>query len=144
LRINGYVEEIATLAQAFVARAEDIAAIRRAPVADDIAAYLRAATRLLMDSDPATLDFDPTELEQDHAALRRRWHDLKGTLLEAASDDAIPVAALNPALEGLRATLRMAEQTIKLATRLRYFDRGGEAALAPLAEASHPEPEVHV
>ena len=147
LRINGYIEEVATLAEAFAARADDIAAIRRAPVADDIAAYLQAAARLLMESDPATLDFDSAELEQDYVLLRGRWHDLKGVLLEAASDDTIPVAALNPALEGLRAALRMAEQTIKLATRLRHFDRGGEAAPAepgPLAETPTQKPEANV
>lgn len=141
LRINGYIEEVATLAQAFSARSEDIAAIRRAAVADDIAAYLQAAARVLMASDPATLDFDTAELEQDYAALRRRWHDLKGVLLDAASDDTIPVAALNPALEGLRAALRMSEQSIKLATRLRYFERGGEAATeSPGADVEVPAP----
>ena len=141
LRINGYIEEVATLAQAFTARVDNIAAIRRGRVADDIAAYLQAATRLLMASDPATLDFDTAELEQDYAALRQRWHDLKGVLLDAASDDTIPVAALNPALEGLRAALRMAEQSIKLATRLRHFERGGEAAAeSPGADVEVPVP----
>ncbi|MEQ8663191.1 MAG: hypothetical protein RLW62_20435, partial [Gammaproteobacteria bacterium] len=73
------------------------------------------------------LDFDADELAADYAALRERWHDLKAVLLEAASDRHIPVTELNPALDGLRAALRMVEQSIKLARRLRYFDSGGDA-----------------
>ena len=75
------------------------------------------------------------------ASTRETAATVRARLLDAASDDTIPVAALNPALEGLRAALRMSEQSIKLATRLRYFERGGEAATeSPGADVEVPAP----
>ena len=64
-----------------------------------------------------------------------QWHDLKTVLLEAAASRLIPVARLNSALEGLRAYLRIADQSTKVTAHLHALNRQveGEAEAAAAA-----------
>jgi hypothetical protein len=68
--------------------------------------------------DPATADVAEERLQPLYLELRDKWRDLKASLLEAATRGTVPVSNLNLAFEGLRAALRIAEQSTKAADRL--------------------------
>ncbi len=135
LRINAYIEEVAAAAQEFALRSADVERIQRGHVSDDVRAFLDDVRSVLGHADAANIAFDPAAAKSEYDGLRRQWHDLKSALLEAASDDVLPVSHLNAALDGLRGALRVAEQSVKIATRLREYElpEPGEQADEPVA-----------
>lgn len=136
LRVNGYIEEVAALAQQFAARRGEIERIRRGQVRDEVDAFLVVVIALVRRADCADPELDTTALDADYAALRTRWHDLKGVLLEAASGDVIPVTGLNAALDSLRAALRIAEQCVKIAERLARYGSVADPPTMPTVDAT--------
>jgi phosphate:Na+ symporter len=141
LRIVGYVEEIVGLLDDYDAAAPNIRAILHPSVADAIRHYLRRVVQHVMRCDPGSQEVADGQLETAYQVLRQDWRGLKVVLLEAASRGTVPVHRLNLALEGLRSTLRMAEQSTKAAQRLRALlhpvdtDAGPRTAAAPAETA---------
>jgi phosphate:Na+ symporter len=135
LRVNGYIEEVAALAQQFAARRGEVERIRRGHVRGEVDGFLAAVTALVRRADCADPELDTAALAADYAGLRTRWHDLKGVLLEAASEDVIPVTGLNTALDSLRAALRIAEQRVKVAERLARYGSVADTPVAPAVDA---------
>ncbi|MCB1747388.1 MAG: Na/Pi cotransporter family protein, partial [Gammaproteobacteria bacterium] len=132
LRVNAYIEEVAALAQQLAARRGDVERIRRGYVKAAIDEFLAATIALVRRADCGDSELDAAVLEAEYASLRTRWHDLKGVLLEAASEDVVPVTGLNAALDSLRMALRIAEQNVKVAQRLARYG-SAPAAVAAMA-----------
>jgi phosphate:Na+ symporter len=119
LRILGYVEEVVGLLDDFDAAVTDIRAVSHPSVDDAIARYQRDVIKHVLRCDPASTDVASRRIDEQYQELRQHWRSLKSVLLDAASRGTVPVQRLNLALEGLRGTLRIAEQLTKAAERLR-------------------------
>jgi phosphate:Na+ symporter len=128
LRIVNYLEDVVTLSRGIADQTQRIQAIRRHPVAQQIAEFEAECLDHAMRCDPALPNYDAVSLEEGYQELRAAWHELKSQLLEAAIQRNIPLDPLNPGLEALRSCLKVAEQMTKVAQRL-----------AALREDSHPD-----
>jgi hypothetical protein len=118
LRVVGYLEEVVGLLDDFVMAGNDLRVISTPEVSAQISVYLRDVVKHVSRCDPATEDVAEDRMQAHYLELRDRWRHLKASLLEAATRGEIPVHSLNFALEGLRALLRIAEQSTKAADRL--------------------------
>jgi phosphate:Na+ symporter len=119
LRVVAYLEEILNLLDEYQEHRKEIDAISLPSVAQEIAAFRERVLAHILRCDPATSDFSAEALTQSYTELRNAWRTLKSGLLEAASVRSIPVTHLNLALEGIRSSLRIAEQLGKASQRLR-------------------------
>ncbi len=119
LRVNSYIEEIANLVHEISVHHADVEHLRAGAVAEDIRAFQQEVAGLVLACDPAAADFDSVGLEQRYESLHTGWHDLKAHLLLAASEGELPIRYLNAGLDRLRSCLRISEQAIKAAYRLR-------------------------
>jgi phosphate:Na+ symporter len=138
LRIVGYIEEVTGLLDDFSEALPHIDAVSHASVIDAIERFLRHVARHVLDCDAARQDFADGPGDERYRELRAEWRALKGTLLEAASHGTVPVQRLTLALEGLRATLRIAEQMTKAAERMRSLAvTAGESATDRADHAKH-------
>ncbi len=133
LRVVGYVEEVAGLVDDFEAARPDIEAVRQPATAAAIDGFEAAVARHVRDCAPQAPDVAAGVLDERYRALRDEWRRLKAGLLDAASAGEVPVARISLALEGLRASLRIAEQLTKAAGRLRELTHREEADLAAAA-----------
>jgi phosphate:Na+ symporter len=118
LRVVNYLEDVVSLGDDVDRQRAELAAISRPPVADAIAGFEAAVLEQVARGDADADGFDAAALEAEYEALKRRWHELKSVLLEAAGRGLIPASRLNGALEALRSTLKMAEQLTKAARRI--------------------------
>jgi len=120
LRVTNYLEDVITLAAELDRHRDDIDALmkpERPENYDAIAGYQADVLAHVNRCDPALEGFDLEELKSAFEALRKRWHDLKSQLLEAASRRTLPINRLNSGLEGLRSYLKIAEQLTKMTER---------------------------
>jgi phosphate:Na+ symporter len=131
LRIVAYIEEIMGLLDDRDASSADIRAIAHSSIAAAIDRYQRHVVRHVLLCDSASEEVASGGIDTRYLALRQDWRSLKNELLEAASRGDIPVHRLNLALEGLRGTLRIAEQLGKAAARLRALQQAGAPETAP-------------
>ncbi len=118
LRISSYIDEMLALAQEVAAEDLDLEQLLRSPLGPEIADFQAALRALVGASDPELPGFSPGALATDYEALHQQWRTLKTALLNAGIRHQVPVTRLNPAIEALRAMLRMAERCTKVATRL--------------------------
>lgn len=139
LRICNYLEDVTTLSRTVADHALRVDAVRRAPVDREIAAYEAEIQAHLERCDVNRVDFDAETLEDGYQRLRGRWHQLKSQLLEAAVQRQIPIDPLNPALEALRACLKITEQMTKVTTRMTALRAPGHDpdAVAERESAAH-------
>jgi phosphate:Na+ symporter len=119
LRVLAYIEEITGLLDDYNESRDYIRAIAKPGVADRIESYQRAVVGHVMHCDPSSAEIAEAGLQPDYLKLRDEWRSLKVVLLEAATRGAFRVDNLNLAIEGLRALLRIAEQSTKAVARLR-------------------------
>ena len=118
LRIVGYFEDVLGYLDDYDSHQRDVQAISRPGVAEAIARFRRQVIKHVGRCDPNSADVVEQRITTQYAELREDWRRLKAVLLEAASQRSVPVERLNLALEGLRSSLRLAEQMTKSATRL--------------------------
>ena len=145
LRVSNYLDDVVTLSTQLDAHQADIAAVSRDSVLGAVADFQSGVAAQISRCDPAATDFDRDALDAGLTALEADWHGLKSTLLAAAGRRELPVNRLNGALEGLRSTLRMAEQLTKAARRqaalgLPLQGAGVGAGAAPAPGATSPDP----
>jgi len=118
LRTTGYLEDVLSLLEDLEDHRRDIQAIMLPAVLSQVTDFQAAVLTCIRASNAMAETFEISELESEYAGLRQQWHDLKDILLNAAAARAIPIVQLNSALEGLRSTLKIAEQLTKAAERL--------------------------
>jgi phosphate:Na+ symporter len=141
LRISNYIGEIVSL---IGERPEDDAHLRAllGTGAGGPAREFLAETRVLIeDADPWQPGFDPQVLAAAYDHLVERWRSLKTRLLQAAVDRDVPLWRLNPAIEGLRARLRLAERCTRMAIRLSEFEQQVTAGGLDAAQPGPPDIE---
>jgi phosphate:Na+ symporter len=118
LRVIAYFEEILNLLDDYQVTRKEIDAVAQPGVARQIDAFREHVMAHVAHCDPNAPDFSTDSLKHGYSELRESWRGLKSTLLEAASTRSIPVDHLNLTLEGMRSSLRIAEQLGKAAQRL--------------------------
>lgn len=120
LRITNYLEDIVTLSGEMVDRGHTLDSLRGTPLGDEIADFQREAAAVIRSAHPDQLHLlSATELDARYHDLRQRWHGLKDALLNAAAEGRAPIDRINLAIEVLRSGLRVTEQVVKAAQRLR-------------------------
>ncbi|HSG91188.1 MAG TPA: Na/Pi symporter [Pseudomonadales bacterium] len=134
LRILNYVEEATELAQEAAEHAEVIDVLADGPVGAEVLEFQARALAIVAACDPEVDGFDADRLGEELADLKMHWHGLKDVLLEAGADGRVPFSQINPGIESLRNRMRLAEQFLKAARRLR-----GLALARPLPEVAPPE-----
>ena len=139
LRVSGDREEVTGLAIEVQEHRKDIEVVMRPPVFEAVSAY-QANVVSQLEAVRGDAGVSPADLDARYAALREQYHGLKNDLLQAAAHRQLPVDRLNPALEGLRDMLKMAEQMTKVAGRLRTL----VTTPAPSAAPPGPEPPAAV
>ncbi|MEZ5558703.1 MAG: Na/Pi symporter [Pseudomonadales bacterium] len=135
LRVTNYLEEVNQLARELDEHRDDIDAVMRPAVYQNVADFQAAVVQQIDSADPAREDFDTADLQARYAVLQRTWHDLKTQLLNAAARHELPMAHLNSALDGLRGCLKMAEQLTKVAERLHTLAPAEDPADSPAPPA---------
>lgn len=146
LRILNYIEDATDLARDAAGRADVIGALLRDPVGEDVARFQARALALVAACDPERADFDADLLAAGLAEVGGEWHHLKDVLLEAGAAGTVPFSRINPGIEALRNRMRLAEQFIKAARRLRMLGAqrplpdGDAVDPAPAPETIDPEP----
>ena len=118
LRILAYIEEVTGLLDDYADARQHVQVIMRPGAEEQIEAFKRSVVGHVLRCDPATADVVDERLQPEYLELRAEWRRLKAALLEAATRRSFPVDNLNLALEGLRALLRIAEQSTKAAEHL--------------------------
>lgn len=126
LRIVAYIEEVVGLLDDFQVSKSELDAVSHPAVVANIDRFLRHVAQFVLACEAEAPDVADGRIDAHYSELRDEWRALKASLLEAASHGTIPVQRLSLALEGLRATLRIAEQMSKGARRLRAL-RGIES-----------------
>ncbi len=134
LRVSNYVDELVTLTEEAAAETGGLDTLLTSPVGGQIASFQADLLALIAHADPLQPEFSADAVQLAYEHLHRDWRALKSTLLDAGVRREVQVRALNPAIETLRARLRMAERSVKIATRL------AELARAVPALESTPEP----
>lgn len=120
LRITNYLDDIVQLTGEMVDRGHTLDALRGTPVGDEIAGFQRAAVSVINVAHPDRLDVQTAaDLDAGYEDLQQRWHGLKDVLLTAAAEGRAPIARINPAIDVLRSSLRVTEQVVKAAHRMR-------------------------
>jgi len=118
LRIANYIDETVAQAQESAERDADVDYLLQTPLRLLIIEYQLDVLNLIDRSDPALADFDAAELEQEYQSLREHWRRLKTGMLNAVVENQVSMAHLNPAIESLRTSLRVAERCTRIAVRL--------------------------
>ena len=90
----------------------------RPGVAEKITAFEERVLEHIARCSPEAAESSAGLLTQQYSELRDNWRALKSDLLYAASKRSIDVTHLSVALEGLRSTLRIAEQLGKATQHL--------------------------
>lgn len=135
LRISNYIGEVTALAHESSEGNTAVEALRDTSLRAEIDAYRQAVLAFIARCDPQAEDFRPEELQREYEQLRETWRTLKTSLLEAGVRRRVPVSRLNPAFDGLRGMLRIAERSTKAAIRLseltRALERSGSEESPP-------------
>jgi phosphate:Na+ symporter len=134
LRILNYVEEATELAVEAAEHAHVIDVLADGPVGAEVLEFQARALAIVAACDPEQDSFDADRLAEELEDLKARWHGLKDVLLEAGADGRVPFSQINPGIESLRNRMRLAEQFLKAARRVR-----GLALARPLPEGTSPD-----
>ena len=126
LRVIAYLEEILHLLDDYEEHRKDVNAISQPGVKQRINTFTQRVSSHISRCDPTTEDFSVDELQEHYKQLRETWRALKADLLEAASVKSVPVGHLTSALEGIRSSLRIAEQLTKAAQHLAELARSAQ------------------
>jgi len=118
LRISNYIDEAVAQAQESAERDADVDYLLQTPLRLLIIEYQLEVISLIDRCDPARDDFKVVELEQEYQSLREHWRRLKTSMLNAVVENQVSMAHLNPAIESLRTSLRVAERCTRIAIRL--------------------------
>lgn len=148
LRISNYIDEAVAHAQENAESDADAEYLLRTPVRDKVAKYQADVLKLIEDCDPNAADYDVVGMDQRYQELREQWRALKSYLLEASVAGLVPMYRMSPAIDSLRAMLRVAERSTRIAARLTEFATHLPAVLDPeqiaemTTDESFVDPEV--
>ncbi len=118
LRISNYIEEAVSLAQDNARHDADVDYLMQSSVGAAILGYQQAVLGFLERCDPLLEGFSAEALELDYQSLRQQWRELKTNLLNAGVNKQLPMSRLNPAIDNLRITVRVAERSTRIAVRM--------------------------
>lgn len=148
LRIANYIDEAVAHSQENAESDSDAEYLLQTAVSDKVVAYQLAVLKLIEDCDPSDPDYNTESIDLRYHELREQWRALKSYLLEASVAGLVPMRRMAPAIDSLRAMLRVAERSTRIAARLTELARVLPAVLdsdqvAEMAtEESFVDPEV--
>lgn len=146
LRIANYIDEAVAHSQENAESDADAEYLLQTPVRDKVVAYQLEVLNLIEACDPNDPVYNVEATEARYQALREQWRALKSYLLEASVAGLVPMHRMAPAIDSLRAMLRVAERSTRIAFRLNELARVQPAVLdaEQLArmDESYVDPEV--
>ena len=114
LRITAYLEEVLNQLGEFEEHRNDIKAVSLPAVNNRIDRFRRQVIDHVARCDIDSDAYSSESLKAEYQELREHWRALKQELIDAASVGSIPVNYLSSSLEGIRSSLRIAEQLTKV------------------------------
>lgn len=144
LRIANYIDEAVAHSQENAESDSDAEYLLQTAVRDKVVTYQVAILKLIEDCDPSDPGYNTESIELRYQELREQWRALKSYLLEASVAGVVPMHRMGPAIDSLRAMLRVAERSTRIAARLTELARVLPAVLDPeqIAEMATEEPFI--
>jgi len=136
LRIANYIDEAVAHSQENAESDSDAEYLLRTAVRDKVVAYQLGVLKLIEACNASDPNYNIESIEREYQELREQWRDLKSYLLEASVSGLVPMHRMNPAIDSLRAMLRVAERSTRIAARLTQLARILPAVLHPDHQAA--------
>ncbi len=144
LRISNYIDETVAQAQESVERDAEVDYLLQTPLRLPIIEYQLEVLNLIDRSDPFQTDFNAAELEQEYQSLRESWRRLKTSMLNAVVQNQVSMTHLNPAIESLRTSLRVAERCTRIAIRLKELGLAVSGAMSQKSFSQDPDEKMEM